>query len=181
MEDLLSSEELEHVIKVTEKCGANFKMDFSAKANEKPVVYQINCTYYSALECKDNAYLLARAIQFFAPGIPQVYYMGLLAGENDYELMKKTDFPRNISRHNYTVAEVKQEVQKPVVKELCRLMRIRNEYRAFDDIFCAEETADDKLRIIRESNGCRAVLDADLKTMKFCIICDDSNYNYVSQ
>jgi sucrose phosphorylase len=25
----------------------------------------------------------ARAIQFFAPGMPQVYYVGLLAGSND--------------------------------------------------------------------------------------------------
>jgi len=180
VEDLLTSEELEQVIKTTEMFGANFKMDFSAKANEKPVVYQINCTYYSALDCKDDAYLLARAIQFFAPGIPQIYYMGLLAGANDYELMNKTDFPRNISRHNYTVSEVEKEVQKPVVKELCRLMRIRNEYKAFDNAFILEDTEDSRLRIIRESNGCRAVLDADLKTMKFNISCDDNSYDYVS-
>ena len=51
--------------------------------------YQIPSTYYSALNCDDNAYLLARAVQFFTPGIPQVYYVGLLAGKNDIEALKR--------------------------------------------------------------------------------------------
>ena len=65
-------------------------------------IYQINCTYYSALGNNDAAYLLARAIQFFAPGIPQVYYVGMLAGENDLELLENTKEGRNINRHYYT-------------------------------------------------------------------------------
>nr|UVY99314.1 sucrose phosphorylase [Agrobacterium fabrum] len=43
-------------------------------------LYQVNCTYYDALGRNDDDYLIARAIQFFAPGIPQVYYVGLLGG-----------------------------------------------------------------------------------------------------
>lgn len=31
-------------------------------------------------------YLMARAIQFFTPGIPMIYYVGLLAGENDLQV-----------------------------------------------------------------------------------------------
>ena len=53
-------------------------------------IYQVNTTYYSALGNQDDAYLLARAIQFFAPGIPQVYYVGMLAGCNDLELLEAT-------------------------------------------------------------------------------------------
>lgn len=30
-----------------------------------------------------QAYLLARAIQFWTPGVPMVYYVGLFAGAND--------------------------------------------------------------------------------------------------
>ena len=33
-----------------------------------------------------QAYLLARAIQFWTPGVPMVYYVGLFAGANDYEV-----------------------------------------------------------------------------------------------
>ena len=179
VEDLLTPEELDNVIRKTEEYGANFKMDFSEKAKDKPVVYQINCTYYSALGEDDRSYLLARAIQFFAPGVPQVYYVGLLAGANDYELMKKTDFPRNISRHNYTVEEIENEVKKPVVQKLMQLMRMRNEYPAFDGEIQVSQLPDDQLEIIRESNGCRAVLKADLKTKAFSVVCGDANYNFV--
>lgn len=180
VEDLLTEEELEQVIRKTEKYGANFKMDFSAKANSKPVVYQINCSYYSALGEEDASYLLARAIQFFAPGVPQVYYMGLLAGENDYELMRKTNFPRNISRHNYTLEEIEQEVKKPVVQELCKLMRIRNEYPAFDGEVQVSELTDSLLEITRESNGCKAVFRGDLMTKQFTVTCLDEAYHYDS-
>ena len=50
-------------------------------------LYQVNCTFYDALGRNDRLYLLARAIQFFAPGVPQVYYVGLMAGENDMALL----------------------------------------------------------------------------------------------
>lgn len=179
--DLLSEEELDFVAEKTKEYGANFKMDFSEKAREKPVVYQINCTYYSALGEDDAAYLLSRAIQFFAPGVPQVYYVGLLAGENDYDLMERTDFPRNISRHNYTVEEITQAIEKPVVKELCRLMQIRNEYKAFDGEIIISDLPDELLEITRRSNGCEAVLRADLVEKKFTITCKDPDYNYAQK
>jgi sucrose phosphorylase len=168
VKDLLTDEEIDAVCVKTLEQGANFKMDYSAKANLKPVVYQINCTYYSAVG-SDEAYLLSRAIQFFAPGIPQVYYVGLLAGENDYELMKQTDFPRNISRHNYTVEEIKEEVKKPVVANLAELMRFRNEYAAFDDELVVEDTEDYILKVHRISGTYEAVLTADLKTYQYTI------------
>ena len=38
-------------------------------------LYQVNSTYYSALGCNDQHYLAARAVQFFLPGVPQVYYV----------------------------------------------------------------------------------------------------------
>ena len=44
--------------------------------------YQISCTAYDAVGRDDRRYLLARALQLFVPGIPQVYYVGLLAGRN---------------------------------------------------------------------------------------------------
>ena len=80
-EDLLSEEELQAVIDKTEEYGANFKWDYSQEGHGGKRVYQINCSYYSAVGEDDDSYLLSRAIQFFTPGVPQVYYMGLLAGE----------------------------------------------------------------------------------------------------
>ncbi|HEY8717793.1 sucrose phosphorylase [Pengzhenrongella sp.] len=98
-------------------------------------VYQVNCTYYDALGRDDGAYLLARAVQFFTPGIPQVYYVGLLAGENDMDLLARTGVGRDINRHSYTVGEIEQDLARPVVAALVRLIRFRNAHPAFDGEF----------------------------------------------
>jgi sucrose phosphorylase len=64
-------------------------------------LYQVNCTYYDALGGDDARYLLARLLQFFTPGIPQVYYVGLLAGSNDMELLARSGVGRDVNRHHY--------------------------------------------------------------------------------
>jgi len=98
-------------------------------------LYQVNCTFYDALARNDAAYLIARAIQFFVPGIPQVYYVGLLAGENDIELLEKTKVGRDINRHYYSRQEVLSNMQKPVVQKLIELIRLRNSHPAFEGTF----------------------------------------------
>ena len=94
-------------------------------------LYQVNCTFYDALGRDDRAYLLARAIQFLLPGVPQVYYVGLLAGENDLDLLQRTGVGRDINRHRYTRGEVQAALQKPVVARLLELIRLRNQHPAF--------------------------------------------------
>lgn len=167
--DLLSPKELQSVIEQTEKYGANFKWDYSGDATGKQVVYQINCSYYSAVGERDDSYLLSRALQFFTPGVPQVYYMGLLAGENDYELMERTSYDRNISRHDYTMEEIEEMVKKPVVRKLCRLMQFRNEYPVFEGTMTVHDTADDIMQISWEDAGLRAILYARIKEHSFTI------------
>lgn len=110
-------------------------------------LYQINCTFYDAMGRDDLSYLLARAIQFFLPGIPQVYYVGLLAGHNDMELLAKTGIGRDINRHFYSRAEIEQSLQKPVVQDLVRLIRLRNHHPAFRGRFRFESATDDCLNL----------------------------------
>lgn len=98
-------------------------------------IYQLTCTYYDALKRNDDAYICARAIQFFAPGIPQVYYVGLLAGQNDHELMEHSGELRDINRHRYSKQEIAEAVQQPVVRRLFKLMEFRNSYPAFNGVF----------------------------------------------
>lgn len=78
--------------------------------------HQYNCAYYSVLGQNPQMYLLARAIQFFTPGVPLVYYVGLLAGTNDLERVAATGNIRDINRHWYSVEEAESAVQQPVVK-----------------------------------------------------------------
>lgn len=49
----------------------------------------MNATYYSALGEDDRKMLVARAIQLFMPGKPQVWYLDLFAGKNDHEAVAK--------------------------------------------------------------------------------------------
>jgi sucrose phosphorylase len=98
-------------------------------------LYQVNCSFYDALARKDRAYLIARAIQFFLPGVPQVYYVGLLAGKNDMALLARTGVGRDINRHRYTRAEVEAALARPVVQDLLALIQLRNSHPAFGGSF----------------------------------------------
>jgi sucrose phosphorylase len=98
-------------------------------------LYQVNCTFYDALGRDDRAYLIARAIQFFLPGVPQVYYVGLLAGENDMALLARSNVGRDINRHHYTPAEIDAALARPVVQDLLDLIRLRNRHPAFGGQF----------------------------------------------
>ena len=132
--------------------------------------YQLGSTYYSALRCSDSAYLIARAVQFFAPGIPQIYYVGLLAGENDIESMKTNPDPRTINRHTFTRNEIENAVQKPVCQSLYKLMRFRNTYEAFNGkIHIGEDKKDGTLSITWEKDIYHTTLSADFKSLTYCI------------
>lgn len=115
-------------------------------------LYQVNCTFYDALGRNDHDYLLARAIQFFAPGVPQVYYVGLLAGENDMALLAKSGVGRDINRHYYTPEEIDRAIQRPVVQSLFELIRFRNQHPAFDGVFSLSETGESEITL-RWDNG----------------------------
>lgn len=164
--DLLSQDEIDRTIDGLYAKGSNVKEIYSGPDYQNLDIYQVNCTYYSALECNDNSYLAARAIQFFAPGIPQVYYVGLLAGENDIDLVEKTMLGRNINRHNYTLEEIAVDVQKPVVQRLLKLMTFRSSYPAFDGDFRIEPAPDHQLVLTRTHEIYSATLSVDLNTYR---------------
>lgn len=169
--DLLTPEEIEQTRELLFQKGANVKKKYNSEAYNNLDIYQINCTYYSALGNRDDAYLLARAIQFFAPGIPQVYYVGMLAGENDISFLEETKEGRNINRHGYTLQELEQETRRPVVKNLLELMKLRNECPAFsvEGACRAEAVGTNGLRITRAANGWKAVLEADLSNYTYSV------------
>ena len=102
------------------------------KGTEGTRQYQLMSSYYSALGEDDAAYLLARIVQLYAPGIPQVYYVGALFGENDIEALKATGEPRSANRHNFTEDEIAARVTKPEVQQFLDVLRFRNSFPAFD-------------------------------------------------
>jgi sucrose phosphorylase len=131
--------------------------------------YQINCTFYDALGRNDQDYLLARAIQFFAPGIPQVYYVGLLAGQNDVDLLAKSGVGRDINRHYYTLEEIDMALQRPVVQNLFELIRFRNRHPAFHGSFSMPETPDSKITLRWDNGQDWATLEVDFASGSYSI------------
>lgn len=176
VKDLLSDEEIDFTKEYLFTNGANIKKVYNTAAYNNLDIYQVNCTFYSALGDNDKAYLLARAIQFFSPGIPQIYYVGLFAGGNDIELLEKTKIGRNINRHYYTLPEIEGEVNRPVVQSLIRLMEFRNTYPAFDgEITLVENGNENMLQILWKKDYFYAELQADLRSKDFRIAYLDEN------
>jgi len=143
--------------------NANIKKIHNTLNYKNLDIYQINCTYYSALGNNDDAYLIARAVQMFAPGIPQVYYVGMLAGKNDIDLVEATKHGRDINRHSYTLEEIVQEVERPVVRKLLKLLRFRNEFPCFNGE-CEASANGTVLSIKRASGNYVAELVVDMQS-----------------
>ena len=130
-------------------------------------VYQVNCTFFDAMARDERRYLLARAIQFFLPGIPQVYYVGLLAGHNDMQLLAKTGVGRDINRHYYDRTEIAADLRRPVVQDLLSLIRLRNEHPAFFGTFHLQESDATTLGMRWEQGDHFAELSVQLATATY--------------
>ncbi|MGH4052601.1 MAG: sucrose phosphorylase [Clostridium sp.] len=171
MDDLIDTKEAKKLVDVCLQRGSNLSLIMSDehKAPDGFDVHQIRCSYYSVLNCEDDAYLAARAIQFFAPGIPQVYYVGLLAGKNDVENVKKTGEGREINRHNFSLEEIEQSLKQEVVQRLLTLIRFRNEYPAFNGEFKVMDSQKDEIKLCWQKDDKYCNLFIDLKTNKSVI------------
>ncbi|MCL4304176.1 MAG: sucrose phosphorylase [Anaerolineae bacterium] len=172
LDGILTPEEARKVVNVCLQRGANLNRILSSAHKTQPDfdAHQINCTYYSALANDDDLYLAARAIQFFAPGVPQVYYVGLLAGQNDPQGVQETGEGRAVNRHNYSVEEVAQAVQTKVVQRLLNLIHFRNEHRAFNGDFSVQESNDQQLILAWQKAGTLCRLEVDLNTGRAVIL-----------
>lgn len=132
---LLTPTELDALVeRVHEASGGSSRLATGAAASNLDL-YQVNCTFFDALGADDRAYLAARALQFFTPGIPQVYYVGALAGRNDVELLRESGVGRDINRHRYSPEEIAADLERPVVRSLLALCAFRSTAPVFDGDF----------------------------------------------
>jgi sucrose phosphorylase len=138
-------------------------------------LYQVNCTFFDAMARDERRYLLARAIQFFLPGIPQVYYVGFLAGRNDMELLASTGVGRDINRHHYEQTEILAELKRPVVADLVNLIRLRNEHPAFSGAFTLMESDCASIGMRWDHRGEFAELRVNLATAMYALIFSTPN------
>lgn len=171
--DILTQDEVDFAVNELYKIGANVKRKYSSAEYNNLDIYQINSTYYSALGDDDAKYFMSRLLQVFAPGIPQVYYVGLLAGKNDIELLEQTKEGRNINRHYYTSDEIATEVKRPVVAALLNLLRFRNQIPAFDleGSIDVQAPSEHEITIVRSNKDAsdQVSLTANLQTLEYTV------------
>jgi sucrose phosphorylase len=163
---LLTAEEIDRLVKTIHERSRNESLQATGAAANNLDLYQVNCTFYDALGRSDKEYLIARALQLFTPGIPQIYYVGLLAGTNDMNLLRRTGVGRDINRHYYTRQEIETELRRPVVRSLLDLIRFRSTHAAFAGEFQLVPSDDHEIWIEWRNGSERARLDVDLKSMQ---------------
>ena len=174
VEDILPRYHIEALIaNVSERSADPILRRSAANAHSVGAIYQLTCTLFDALQRNEDAYICARAIQFFAPGIPQVYYVGLLAGSNDAELMQRTGEARDINRHYYTMAEAEEALAAPVAQRLLRLMELRSTHPAFGGAFELEYSNDSSVSMGWRAGTQRCHVFVDLNFRTATVTCTD--------
>jgi len=132
-EGLLSNERIDAIVETILERGGLTKELYDADGN-KIDYYQVNATFFSALGEDERKLLLARAIQMFMPGLPQVWYLDLFAGTNDYAAAKKgrTAGHKEINRTTLGMIDIELGLERPIVLDQLELIRMRNTSPAFD-------------------------------------------------
>ena len=168
LKGLLAGEEIQDLIDLIVSRGGYVKDLHGAKN----MYYQVNATYYSALGEDDKKMALARAIQLFMPGKPQVWYLDLFAGCNDHEAVKRAGDGghKEINRTNLTLDDIKKALEKDVVKEQIELLKMRSTHPAFSgDSKITVSSQGSILTIKWENEKACITLDADLANLTYSI------------
>jgi sucrose phosphorylase len=167
---LLSDKHIDATIKRIVERGGMTKNLYSADG-KKIDYYQVNATIFSALGEDERKLLLARAIQMFMPGLPQVWYLDLFAGTNDYAAAKRgrTAGHKEINRTTLELIDIELGLQRSVVLDQLELIRLRNTSAAFEGEMMISNTKPHRLHITWQHPNAMATLKADLRKHSFTI------------
>ncbi len=169
-EGLLADAEIEEMMEMIILRGGRVKNIFGADG-KKVSYYQVNATYYSALGADDQKMLLARAIQLFMPGIPQIWYLDIFVGVNDYDAVEKAgkDGHKEINRSTLSTQDIEAGLKKEVVLKQLELIKIRNTSAAFNGKIRIGKTTENILDIKWQNGNDSAHLKADLSNHTFTV------------
>ncbi len=168
LKGLLPEEEIQELIDLIVSRGGYVKDLHGAKN----MYYQVNATYYSALGEDDRKMALARAIQLFMPGKPQVWYLDLFAGKNDHEAVRRAgkDGHKEINRTNLTLDDIEKALNKDIVKEQIDLLKMRSTHPAFTPGSTITISSRESVLSIEWKNEKACIsLDADLANLTYVI------------
>jgi len=167
---LLSDEEIDAVIERILAHGGRVK-NLYGPDGKKIAYYQVNATFFSALGEDERKLRLARAIQMFMPGIPQVWYLDLFAGTNDYAAADEggTAGHKEINRTTLSLTDIEHGLKRIVVQDQLQLIKLRNNSQAFYGELTVRDTPEQRLEMRWENGQAQATLRADLLDCSFVV------------
>ncbi|MEJ2590461.1 MAG: glycosidase [Candidatus Thiodiazotropha sp.] len=167
---LLGQDEIDAVVDRILQRGGRVK-NLYGPDGKKIAYYQVNATFFSALGEDERKLRLARAIQLFMPGVPQIWYLDLFAGRNDYAAADRGGPAghKEINRTNLTLEDIEERLTWPVVRDQLELIRLRNTSPAFQGELHIEPSGAHQLVMLWRNGECTATLRADLRTHAFHI------------
>ncbi len=167
---LLEDAEIEKIMTTIMERGGRVKNLYDPSGN-KISYYQINATFFSALGEDEQKLLLARAIQMFMPGIPQVWYLDIFAGKNNYEAADNGGSAghKEINRTTLSMQDIEQGLKRDVVQHQLDIIRLRNTSNAFSGQVEINDTVDSIIDIKWVNGNTIAHLKANLQTKGFTI------------
>ena len=133
--------------------------------------YQVNATFFSALGEDEQKLRLARAIQMFMPGLPQVWYLDLFAGTNDYAAAERgrTAGHKEINRTTLKLIDIEEGLKRSIVRDQLDLIRLRNVSPAFTGEINIHKSEPHQLHISWLHQDATATLKANLRTHNFTV------------
>ena len=164
---LISQDEMAHIFEVAEKNTNGHSAIASVVPQWFSLPHQINATLPNIV-ANDTGYVLMRAVQFFLPGEPQVYYVGLFNGMDDKALFEKTGQGRDVNRHNYTPEEIETALKQPVTQAIIALARIRK-HPAFEGEFSWKVLGESSMVLTWENGNESISLTLDTAAPYFAI------------
>ena len=111
------------------------------------------------------------------PGIPQVWYLDLFAGTNDYAAADRggAGGHKEINRTTLDLATVQQRLQMPLVRDQLDLIRLRNTCSAFEGTLEIGDTPSHELELTWRRGDAVAQLRADLKSGRLDVTARDDS------
>ena len=141
---ILTEEEISFIIQRAEEHGGY--ISYKTGQNGKEVPYEINITWFSALNRDDGdediafqvkRFVASRIIALVLRGVPGIYLHSLIGTRNDIEAVLATRSNRDINRTVIDAGAVIETLKDPLSKfsrisrEFGRLIIIRTKHRAF--------------------------------------------------
>lgn len=166
---LLTPDQIHALVEGVHTASGGESRQATGKAASNLDLYQVNCTYLSALAGDENRYLLARLIQLLSPGIPQIYYAGLLAARNDMALLERTGVGRDINRPYFDLTQIHEALDQPVVKRLLAMVRFRNHHPAFQGRFLLLDGPSNELCVRWENDDSFIEARIDVEAGRFAL------------